>query len=183
MATIQKKLSFSFYRQLEDVCELRLFSFLTLALEWCEVEVVRGWCVPFQLLKLEEWRRTILHCQKLKSDVCLIALSQFYSTVCKMDMSVIMYCYCSFVTSGTALITWSSAEFLRTLLLTLDTEEPTSPSSSRCRTLVYPGWSSTGTWSGLGFNADSRLSSVIDIYLLDKEIDISLTEHHLYHKN
>jgi len=184
MATIQKKLSFSFYRQLEDVCELRLFSFLTLALEWCEVEVVRGWCVPFQLLKLEEWRRTILHCQKLKSDVCLIALSQFYSTVCKMDMSVIMYCYCSFVSSGAALRTLLRSGLFRVLLLTLDTEEePTSPSSSRCKKLVYPGWSSRVAWSGMGFNADSRLSSVINNYLLDKEIHISPTEHYPYHKS
>ena len=136
---------------------------------------IRGWWVSVRLWKLEEWQRTVLHCQKLKGDVCLIALSQFYGTVCKMDMSVIMYCYCSFVTSGTALITWSSAEFLRTLLLTLDIEwEPTSPSSSRCRSLVYPGWSSTVAWSGMGFNADSRLSSVINTYPLDKQIDICI---------
>jgi hypothetical protein len=100
-------------------------------------------------------------------------VSQIYSTVCKMDMSVIMYCYCSFISSGTALLTTLRAEFLRTLLLTLDKEEgPTSPSSSCCRELVYPGWPSTGAWSAIALNADSRLSSVINIYLLDKEIDI-----------
>jgi len=80
----------------------------------------------------------------------LIAVPQYYRTVCTMDMSVIMYCYCNFVPSRTALLTYLDPEFLRTLLLTLDTEEvKASPSRSRCRTLVYPGWSSTGTWSGM----------------------------------
>jgi hypothetical protein len=37
--------------------------------------------------------------RNFKAMFVLIALSQFYSTVCKMDMSVIMYCYCSFVAS------------------------------------------------------------------------------------
>ena len=132
---------------------------------------IRDWWVSVRLWKLEEWRWTILHCQKLKGDACLIALSQFYSTVCKKNMSVIMYCYCSFVSSGTALRTILCSGLFRAPLLTLDKEEESrSPSSSRCRTLVYPGWSSTLAWSGMGFNADSRLSSVINIYLLDKEI-------------
>jgi hypothetical protein len=110
--------------------------------------------------------------QKLKSYLSLIAMSQFYSTVCKLDMSVIMYCYCSFLSSGIILLTLQFAVFLRTLLLTLDIGESTSPSSSRCRPLVYPGWSSTGAWSAVALNADSRLSTVINIYLLDEEIDI-----------
>jgi hypothetical protein len=33
-------------------------------------------------------------------------------------------------------------------------------------------YSLTLVWSGMAFNADSTLSSVINIYLLDKEIDI-----------
>ena len=102
-------------------------------------------------------------------------MSQFYSTVCKMDMSVIMYCYCSFVPSGTALLTGQFAVCLRTLLLTLYIEgEPTCPPRSRCWTLVYPDRSSIAACSGIALNADSRLSSVINtsIYLLHKEIDI-----------
>jgi hypothetical protein len=99
-------------------------------------------------------------------------------------MLVISYCYCGFVPSRTALLTGNFSGFLRTLLLTMDPEEePTDPSSSRCRTLVYPGSSSGEAWSSIAINADSRLSSVKNIYLLDKEIDISLTEHYLYHKS
>jgi hypothetical protein len=120
-------------------------------------------------------------CQKFKGDVCLIALLQFYSTVCKMDMSVIMYCYCRLVASGTALLTWKFAVCLWTLLLTLDIEgEPTCPPISCCSALVYPDRSSTGTWSAVALNADSRLSSVINIYLLYKEIDTCTTDHYVY---
>jgi hypothetical protein len=78
--------------------------------------------------------------KNLKVDVPLNAVSRFYRTVCTMDMSVIMYCYCSLLPSPTALLTTSDLDLARTFLLTLDTEEkPVSPSSSRCRTLVYPG--------------------------------------------
>jgi len=116
--------------------------------------------------------RGFFPCQKLKGEFFLIAVSQSYSTVCKMDMSVIMYCYCSFVSSGTALLTGQFAVFLRTLLLPLDIGESTCPPRSRCRTLVYPDRSPTAAWSVIALNVDSRLSSVINIYLLDKEIDI-----------
>jgi len=114
-------------------------------------------------------------CQKFKRNFSIIALSQFYRTVCTMDMYVIMYCYCSFVPSRTALLTGHFAVFLRTLLLILDIEGwPKCPSSSCCRPPVYPDWSSTGTWSAIAPIADITLPTVINIYLLDKQVDFSV---------
>jgi len=84
-----------------------------------------------------------------------------------------MYCYCSFVWLGTVLLTGQFTMFLRTLLLTLDREgKPTSSSSSRWMAPIFPGWSSTEAWSAITLSADSGLTTVINTYLLDKEIDI-----------
>jgi hypothetical protein len=167
---------FSLSRQLEQVYAcLRICSLLTLTLERCEgtgslpdpcnsfipssvsinYEAVGSPFASGNMGALSEWvsewvSDSFFLCQKWKRNFSIIAVLQFYSTVCTVDMSVIMYFYCSFVPSGTALLTAKFTVCLRNLLLSLDKEdEPTITSSPRCRFLVYPGWSSRGTLSGM----------------------------------